>query len=271
MFKNYKIVCVTPSGRSRYQKILFEYLRRNKETSNIIDEYRIWQNTTNQEDVSFFQNLKDEYDWVTIDQRKNINGIKTIGQYFDRCCEPNTIYIRLDDDIVYLAPDFIENLIDFRIKNPKFFLVFGNIINNDICNHIHARIDAFNEVKHIKYGCANNAWKHPNLAKWLHTQFLDSIHNNSTDKYKFDKYVLTEIPRFSINAICWFGEDMKKVYNKLGGVVHSEEHNLTQVIPGQLNKYNAICGSAICSHFAFYTQRKHLDNTDILNQYESLL
>lgn len=49
-----------------------------------------------------------------------------------------------------------------------------------------------------------------------------------------------------------------------------EEQNITVTIPKKINKYVAICGEALVAHFSFYTQRKHLDSTDILEKYEAL-
>ena len=268
MYNNYKIVVVTPSGRKRYQQILFEYL---KKSSNIIDEYRIWQNTNNQEDLVFFNEIASQYPWVTIDTRSSVGGNKNIAQYFDKCCDPDTIYIRLDDDIVYLDNSFISNILNFRTNNPDFFLVFGNIINNDICNHLHHRIGAFTWNTHIPYGCAANAWQDTKLAEEIHKQFLINLSNNTINKYMFDRYIIYERSRFSINAICWFGTDMKTIYNNFGGIVHDEEHDITVNKTQALNKFNVICGSALCSHFAFFTQRDYLDNTSILNEYQKLL
>ena len=52
--KTYKIVVVTPAGRKKYMNILLSYILKQK---NIIDEYRIWVNTTNLEDLNWFKEL----------------------------------------------------------------------------------------------------------------------------------------------------------------------------------------------------------------------
>lgn len=268
MYKDYRIVVVTPSGRSGYQSILFEHLKKHR---HIIDEYRIWQNTTNTNDINFLLQLNESYDWVSIDSRKKVGGTRHIGQYFDRCCEDNTIYIRLDDDIVYLDNNFFTNLIEFRINNPDYFLVFGNIVNNDICNHFHHRFGAFKYDGHIPYGCAANAWQNPQLAEDIHRQFIVNLKNNKIQSYYFDRYILYEHPRFSINAICWFGTDMYYVHKYLGGIVHDEEQDITVTKTQLIKKYNCICGSALCSHFSFFTQREYLDKTNILDFYKELI
>ena len=53
--KTYKVVVCTPAGRKRYMEILFYYILKQK---HIIDEYRIWVNTKNQDDINWFEKLK---------------------------------------------------------------------------------------------------------------------------------------------------------------------------------------------------------------------
>jgi hypothetical protein len=67
MINNKKIIVVTPAGRKRYMEPLLKYILREKD---IIDEYRIWVNTGNKEDIEYFYSLKKEYpDFITLDER----------------------------------------------------------------------------------------------------------------------------------------------------------------------------------------------------------
>ena len=67
MINNKKIIVVTPAGRKRYMEPLFKYILREKD---IIDEYRIWVNTKNKEDIEYFYSLKKEYPgFITLDER----------------------------------------------------------------------------------------------------------------------------------------------------------------------------------------------------------
>lgn len=271
MYKNYKIVVVTPSGRNRYQKILFEYIKQNL---SIIDEYRLWVNTTNPEDLLWFYKISESYDWLKLDTISNLPKIGTsaaIHHFFKGCTEENTIYIRLDDDIVFLDKDFFKNLLDFRIQYPEYFLVSANIINNAICSHLHQRAGFLDYDKGVVgYDCMDKfGWASGEFAIFVHKTFLDNLQKNKNCiKYYFDRWIFNKYERFSINCISWFGSDM----NLLGGnIAEDEESDITMNQPKKINKYNAICGNAVCSHFAFYTQRKLLDNTDLNFLYEQLI
>lgn len=271
MNKPYKCVVVTPAGRKRYMEILLPYILREKE---FIDEYRIWVNTNNNEDIQYFQYLHNKYsNFITLDYSADKdpykgNGGRAIHNFFKNTIDNNTIYIRLDDDIVWLEENFIKNLYNFRSNNPQYFLVYGNIINNAIIDHIHQRLGVLPEKPVIGYGCMDHyGWWEPTMAEIKHKIFLDNLKNNTINKYKFSQWVLNAYERVSINAISWLGEEFAKFNGKVGG---DEEQWLSVEKPTLLKKYNTIYGGALCSHFAFFTQRQYLDSTtDILEQYKN--
>ena len=159
MNKPYKCVVVTPAGRKRYMEILIKYILKQR---NDIDEYRIWVNTHNKEDINYFNSLQKEYpDFITLDHSADGdpakgNGGWAIHNFFKNTIDHNTIYIRLDDDIVWMEDNFIKNLYNFRINNPQYFLVYGNIINNAVVDHIHQRLGAIDTEKIIGYGCMDH-------------------------------------------------------------------------------------------------------------------
>ena len=269
MYKNYRIVVVTPSGRQKYQSLLFKYIKNN---FDIIDEYRIWLNTKNKEDIFWLQNIKNKK--VTIDSRENVNDIKTICQYFDNCIDHNTIYIRLDDDIVYLEKLFFQKLIDFRINNPDFLFVSANIINNHFCFNVQKKLGLINFIDNLL---------DPKQAEKLHNYFIDLVYKNKIEKMFFDKEIASNYEQININAICWFGKHLDKNYkiikkNKIiykkslvQFICENEEMNITNVLPKITKKYNCVCGDAVCSHFSFRQQIDYLKNTDLLKKYKNLL
>ena len=126
--KNYKIVVVTPAGRKKYMEILLHYILMQQQ---IVDEYRIWVNTNNEDDITWFKELRIKYpSLITLEflpPKIQVNGNLTICDFFKNTIDEDTIYLRLDDDIVWMEKDFVEKIIKFRIDNPDYFLIFGNI------------------------------------------------------------------------------------------------------------------------------------------------
>lgn len=73
--------------------------------------------------------------------------------------------------------------------------------------------------------------------------------------------------RFSINAVLWFGDEMKKIEGKVPG---DDEEFLSCIYPTSQGVSNAWNGDAIVAHFAFFTQREELDKMGILEKYGRL-
>ncbi|WP_038031020.1 hypothetical protein [Thermonema rossianum] len=270
MYKGYKVVCLTPAGRRRYMKLLAPYILKAIQ-EKYVDEWQILVNTTNPDDILFFERLRENFNNIKLIPQPDgiIDGNRSINAFFRYFTDEKTIYIRLDDDVVWIEDNFFKKFLDFRIENPQYFLVFPLIINNAVCTHILQQ-----ENKILKDGpyiralaSDKNGWENPLLAEKIHRWFIKSVLNGTYKNLYFD-YVPVSLNRVSINCIGFLGEHFK-LFN--GNVVGDEEEDLTVHKPRQLKLVNCIFGGALISHFAFYTQRSHLDKTNILNEYEKLL
>jgi hypothetical protein len=257
-----KCVIVTPAGRRQYLHILHIHLQRQKSD---FAEWHLWLNTSVPEDIAYMHELARTNDWVKIitDPQSNpAEGSLNIHRFFKHATNANTVYIRLDDDVVYLEDGFIRKLYNARIKNPDYFLVYANIINNAVIAHKHQMSGTFAYRDLLEPGCMGNAWKDPAIAEELHRQFLKDAKANDVHRWhqSFADFAVTE--RVSINAIAFFGS----VFSTLQ-VGADEEDWLSVAYLRDTGKKNLVTSSAICAHYAFHTQRAHLDGTDILQQY----
>lgn len=166
MYKNKRIVAVTPAGRKRYLEILKKYVLN----CEFIDEWQIWQNTNNLEDIAYFKELAKEDKRVVIETRDfnyhsqcsqaHVINADNIYRFFDKCILNDHVYVRFDDDIVWMNYNSIKNLIDFRIDNPEYFIVYGSIVNNAICDYIHQKLGALrldqNRPLPLGYDCLDH-------------------------------------------------------------------------------------------------------------------
>jgi hypothetical protein len=252
MFKNYRVVSVTPAGRRQYLEVLVPYLLRNK---HLIDEHRFWLNTVNPKDIDYIYRVtKDHSLFKIVKPKTHPQGIDTICTFFKDCVKEDTIYIRFDDDICYIAPDAVEKLLEFRLANRDYFLVYPHIINNSMNRwetspFAHIKGNWYDDKDHI-------------IEK--HRYFLEN-HKN-LDLFKIKPFESTAI--ININCICWFGSEFKQFDGK---VDKQEELWLARLKPRQMQRTNGICGDSLVVHFAFRTQRKHLDKTKLLQQYKELI
>jgi hypothetical protein len=284
-----RIVTVTPAGRKVYLEILAAYLLQNRKH---IQEHRFWVNTTNEEDIAYLEALAREHpDFFKLVRREYYDADRpnhSIWQYFQDCTDDDTIYIRLDDDICYIAPDAIPSLAAFRVAHREPFLVYGNIVNNAICSYYQQERGllplSWGKVEHECMGPVG--WGSKVFAQRLHVLFLKDIRRGNTARWKFPPKTLDDYRRFSINVICWFGHDMKQVrelsvpdlsvqplaFPPDGHSINNEEVMLSEYLPFSFGRANMICGDALFGHFAYYPQRAYLEQmTTLLEEYRELI
>ncbi len=266
MYKNFNVVANTAVGRRRYLKLLLPQVL----ASDIVDRYDLWVNTMDKVDIAFFQAMAEKFPKLNLiwQPKGEINGIYSMADFYPFCQEEDTIYIKLDDDVVWFDPNFFEEICRFRVENPEYFLVSPLVINNGICTYILQNQGYLNFRQ--KYTCLPYDMMFYNgyLAETLHRWFINNhLENNSyADLYCGTHRIALQ--RFAINAVAWFGSDFKKFGGK---VIDDDEEFLTVSYPAKENLVSCFDCNTIVSHFSFSVQREHLDSTDILSIYEELL
>ncbi len=265
-----KIISVTPSGRKDHLIILAKYLLDN---SNVIDEHHFWVNTTQDEDIECIESLCKSHPnfFKAIYLNEEPDGIFTIHKFFKNCCENDTIYIRFDDDICWIDNNAVSNLITARINNPNAFLVYANTINHPFCSKIHQELGlmSFDKGRASGDGLCDIGWRSGEFGEHVHRVFLEHVKNGNHNEFYFPD---VEIPydcgnRVAINCICWFGEDMADFDGEVG---EKEEDWLSIYKPKELKRGLLISGNSLVAHYAYFPQRSHIDDTDVLSQYLSV-
>ena len=266
---NHRVCLVIPAGRRRYLEVLIPQILREEGW----DTLQIWLNTIAPEDLSYLRGLP------SLDPRIQLieppeyapDGNKTIGQFFRNCLSPDTVYIRFDDDVCFVEKGLVQKLAQYRAENREPFLITPVVINNAMITYVLQVLDKIKVPgnRYITANCLDEiAWNCPKFAERLHRKFLKLVRNGKIDQFKFPSRPMA-INRFSINCISWLGEEFAR-FDGLVPYGVSEEEFLSVIKPTQLGKANFIYGDAIVSHFAFFTQREHLDQTNILGQYKRL-
>ncbi len=270
MYQGRRVVVVTPAGRRRYLEILIRHVLRQR---HVVDEYRLWVNTRDPDDLRCIEELVAAHPgFVTSDVDPTADGtIRSIHKFFRRCIDPDTLYVRLDDDVVWFEPDAIERLLEYRVAHPEPFLVFGNIVNNALVDWLHQREGGLYESSpDVGYSAMDPlGWQNPHFAQLKHLTFIENLARGRLDLYRFEPWVLKRFERCSINAIAWLGETM----GAFGGVVHEEEEAwLSTAKPHSLGRAhaNVVIGGPLFVHYAFGIQREHMDSTGILAFYAAL-
>lgn len=267
MYDDHRVVVMTPAGRQRYLEVLIPQILKLRP---LVDEYRLWVNTENVDDIAYMEKVAEEHkDFIKLDRLTvKYRGNLSVCSFFPKCVDPKTVYVRFDDDVVLLdSKDAFLEFVKFRINHPEYFIVFGNILNNAILTHIHQDRGTLNtSYGKSEYKCmCDVGWKSGEFAVSLHK---DVLSKPSLEVFRFvEPWVLKDYERVSINCISWLGSE----FEKFGGVVGIEDEEwLSCVKPKQLNRPNVIYGGFVVVHFAFYPQRSVVDKTDLLKKYEEI-
>lgn len=273
MLRGKKVVVVIPSGRQRFMEILLPYLLRE---IDIIDGISLWVNTRHDADLAWIHAAAEQHDKITLDMRfaktPELQTNANVTKFYTGCTDPGTVYVKIDDDVLWLEDNFIMHLVEFRLEHPAYFIVSASVVNNVICDYVRQRAGCYPSDKPIAYDALDPAGYDPEFCVVKHRCFLADLASDDLDKYRFGSWILRQYERFSINCICWNGFEFKK----FGGFVATrenldDEHGLSVVGPKKFRKFNCIAGDVLCSHFAFFTQREHLEaKTDLLSDYLAL-
>jgi hypothetical protein len=256
-----QVIIVTPAGRRRYLRHLLFHLK--KQTKHF-DVWHLWNNTRNQDDEEYIYELQRQYSWIKVIEPSNDDELyKKKGTNYGinifwkiDASQSNTLYIRLDDDIVWLSPNFVSSMVTFKSKHKSCPIVYANIINNNYIDHLHQSTGSvLQNIPHIQKHCMGNLWKSPEMTHRLHEEFKQDRINNTYNKWIINTHKIDNFERVSINAIAWEGELFHR--NDLPSI-HDEEEWISVQVPKKLNKPTMINGDALALHFAFYTQRDTL-------------
>lgn len=285
------VVLITVCGRKRFLEIQLPYLLRLK-SSGIVFEHHLWVNTRNFEDLQFIEEIYriDPSYFRLIFQTENIGKFEESGSpsvhhvgymispFFNYCVDPETIYVRLDDDICFIEVSAFADYIRFREEHPEFFLVFPIIVNNCMDFRIFPKHHPFCQSGYDE----EKEWRPKGGQIGLHLHNVFFNHYPELYSLKFSSPAIGHMA--SVNCISWLGSEFAKFDGqvaKIGDSYEKEEDWLIRTKPEEIGKPNAIFGGMIVCHYAFSHQRSpyhtyfgdglDLDTTDVLDRYKSLI
>lgn len=280
MIDGKKVVAWTPYGREETMSILVKYIERDV-MADVVDEYHLYMNTDPQQerDREYAMELYEEHAWIDLKHRpegevplhpKQLNT----GRYYRHAIEPDTVYVRFDDDIVYIHENAIERLVRRQIGSHSF-VSFPLIWHNAVCSYYSQQFGIIPE----SYGKVNSpycmdpiGWANPSFAESIHRLLLGHIKAGTVDQLFWHHDIQLELGnQFSVS--CFAAEsDIYRELESPGYITHEEEeHWHTVMRPWQLKRPNTIVGNALVSHLSFFPHTNHIRyNTDILQQYREL-
>lgn len=249
------IACCFAGRKDRMEvqlKYIIELLKKN-----IIDRYDIWNFAWSTEDKEFVNSLSQIHPKInvrfapneqakTTASRGNLTATAQIGYFYSKAYDAkkheNDIFIKIDDDVVWIDNSMMEHFIDIRRTNTEPFLISADVINKKVTK---SRSHAI--LQHYKF-----------LSKQIKAKKNLRLKPYSSSK------------RLSINFCSWLGSDLKHISESFSnrGTGDEDEIQLCSHIPRYLGRENAVLRDFNVVHLSFGTQEpmpKH-----ILNKYRKL-
>lgn len=302
MIKDHKVIAWTPYGRQETVSILGQYLRREHERG-IVDEWWLCLNTDpgQADDLRYAYLLAAAYPgWIKIKDRpagrpRRTPKQRNTGYFYEYMTSPDTVYIRLDDDMIYVHEDAIERLATHRIEHPAGVASFPVMWNNSIISWyaqqagvipapmsespLAATASRFEYVETYiwprvggPYCMDPVGWADGRFAVAIHRLLLDKAMNgNAADLFLYQDFPVSLGMQFSVSTFAALGSMYAALPDGPGVLVpYEEEHWHTVHQPSVLAEPNIIVGDALVSHYTFFPQRAIVAASDVLKCYREL-
>lgn len=268
MYKGYQVVCCVPSGRKNNLDILLPYLLRQK---HVVDEIRLWQNTSNDTDLQCIREWSINYpDKIRVEYIPDCFAGLTFKNY-QNCCDMHTIYFKIDDDICWIAEGALELMMDVLITQRPF-IVSSNCVNTyATCSIFEAQqllghqLPSGMLVKEAARQDVSHLIANTELAEHIHYCFLHKLKQQQEHHFLFRATIKAFVP---LNMIAWFGRDFA-IFD--GKVLGHDEVQLNHYHMNQVQKNNALVGEALSVHYSYHPTRAYLDRTSILQCYADIV
>jgi hypothetical protein len=129
-------------GRRDRVEVLRCYLERNLVTNGgWLDEIQWVRNTHDEKDLAY---LRDDilpsnplYTEIDISEMPGSDQQDPAYENAWTKLRRGAIYIKIDDDVVFIGEDTIPRMVDLRVKDPSIFTVSANVINSPLMGWVH--------------------------------------------------------------------------------------------------------------------------------------
>lgn len=263
-------------------EILLEYLQRDHD-KGVVDEWWMCRNLdpNQSSDLSWMMQTAQRRNWVKLVERPpgvfvHERKQRNTGYFYRYMTNRETVYVRFDDDVVWVDDHAIERIVLHKLYNPATVCSFPMIINNAICSHFLQKDGKIpREWGEVKLFCMDaNGWENGQFAIDLHELFLEHVDKGTVSSlYSHHDYQLPLGEQFSVSCFASLGSmyaDMKPPGVLAPDQIIEEESIHTETLPRRFGVPNVIVGNAFVSHYTFYTQHPFFAGTDILERYRTL-
>lgn len=280
MIDGKRVVAWIPYGRERTVSILIEYLRRDVERG-IVDEVWLCLNTDpgQVDDLRYAYGLARRYPFVRVKDRPS--GMprlhpkqRNTGYFYRYMLDVDTVYVRCDDDIVYVHEDAVARLARHKLQTPESVCSFALIWNNSIVSWFLQQAGIIpNSMGHVggPYCMDSVGWASGDFAVKMHRLLLEHIDAGTVEHvFLYQDFPLRIGMQFSVSCFASLGSRYASLSTP--GVLEPDEEESWHTVhePRRIDQPNMVVGNALVSHYTFFPQQREVFGTDILDRYRHL-
>ncbi|MFE9391718.1 hypothetical protein [Streptomyces sp. NPDC006784] len=278
MIDDKRVVAWTPFGREATVSILARYMARDHD-AGVVDEWILYMNLDEDKqaaDRMYGEQLAAEHDWIRILERPQRHpGPKqrSTGYAYRSFVDPDTVYVRFDDDVVYVHDGTVETLVRKKIEMGDSKAIFPIIWNNALVSWYLQQCGIVpREWGEVSPYCMDPVgWANGPFAVKLHTLLLEHIAAGTVESlYMYQDFPIKLGDQFSVSCFASAGADYAALDTPGVLVPDEEEHFHTVHWPRVTGQPNILAGNALVSHWSFFPQRPFLQDSGLLDRYRDL-
>jgi len=255
-----EVVLIIPAGRWENLSILLPHLLKVKDLFTRIE---LWMNACwEREDEHYIRRLINQYPGTFLLKDDGMWGVigrfQHYGRYYKTLGQDDTMYIKIDDDILWMEPNAIKNLIDTRRGNPDPLLIVGNIVNNAYCNFKHQCLGVYDKTWDLEGFRAKDNYN-GEFSEFAHNTLLNHIKRGTWDRvYRFpdDRVHGFRLPN---HVYAVYGKDITWSIDDEAAPTEGAASAERPVL---------VTGNSIFAHYAYGEQIGHMNLTDIRARYK---
>lgn len=258
-----KVVLIVPVGRARTLRLLLPHLLAARAH---YDYCELWMNACwDVDDITYIRDQvrKHAGTFVLKDDggsEPDKQQFKHYGRYYKTLGADDTIYVKLDDDVIWMSPDAIQKLVEERRRLTHPLIIVGNTVNNAFCNFQHQRKGVYSPEWTLEGFRAKHNYD-GEFAEFAHQTLMRHIRKDSTYVYQFESCARAH-ERIPNHVYAFFGRDISW---SLDDEAHIGEGLSDTDRPVWIQG-----DGGLFAHFAYGEQWGYMDSTETLREYRAL-
>jgi hypothetical protein len=158
-------ICIIFAGREDRMSILMMYLRKALE-KKYIDQVHVWECCRNESDRAWVNSL--------VDVDIHVKKAKEYQEIYEYYQDSDDVFMKVDDDIVYLNIDEIPNIFDFLDKQTDNLMFISPVCINNPTHYNLTNIPAL-----LRHGCSGvvDTMADVSHMKQVHALFTRHFHD----------------------------------------------------------------------------------------------